>query len=64
MTAAVTDNCIRCGRELNLNICAEEFLPTGVCSDCWNKFDDELEPWEIYDDINYDAAMMDPEANR
>lgn len=61
----MTDKCMRCDRELNLNICAEEFLPTGICSDCWgDNPDDELEPWEIYDDINYDSAMMDPESER
>lgn len=59
--------CIRCGTELTPDICADEFLHTGVCVDCWtpdDEYDFPYEPWEIYEDINYDAAMMDPEANR
>lgn len=38
-----TENCIRCGCELTLDVCGEEFLETGVCVDCWIPEDEEDE---------------------
>lgn len=43
MTEENVERCIRCGRELTPEICGEEFLKTGVCSDCWTPEDEEGE---------------------
>jgi hypothetical protein len=33
--------CMRCSSALTPAICAEEFVDTGICSDCWTSDDEE-----------------------
>lgn len=37
----MTDTCMRCSRVLTPDICAEEFLSTGICADCWTEDDND-----------------------
>lgn len=39
-----TPNCIRCGTPLTPATCADEFIETGICSDCWTPEDEEDNP--------------------
>lgn len=35
------EKCMRCGCELTLDVCGEEFVKTGICTNCWTPEDEE-----------------------
>lgn len=33
--------CLRCGTDLTPDVCGDEYLVTGICTDCWTPADDD-----------------------
>lgn len=44
-------NCLRCGEPLTLERCGEEFVETGICSECWTPEDDEREAVDCFGNL-------------